>query len=309
MILFRSFAVACALSAPAVASSAVAQTANNPLVAKLNPYIECTNRHSARIFDSRARYESWVGRSAPTGKERNIYGVYTIYDTADCRAAITKANTLEPRDPEWEAAATAYGDAIGALEPLLKEANDYYDQQNYKDDKMAKGRAMHPRLIAAFDVFAKADTALRMRTELASDKVTTAKIADIEASEGKKVRWHVENLMLSAKRLHRIQVQDKPDLAAVQTALASYETLVSDTEKAIEADPKKPGSSLLSASKSYLVTAKQLMRRVRDKVPYSQGERMLMNTGGGSWMVEGSPARLTRDYNQLVDAYNRGLRF
>jgi hypothetical protein len=32
---------------------------------------------------------------------------------------------------------------------------------------------------------------------------------------------------------------------------------------------------------------------------------MMMNSGGG-WMIEGSPQRLTRDYNQLVDAYNRG---
>lgn len=307
MILIRSLAAVIAVTTGTVCP-AIAQPASNPLIAKLNPYVECTNRHSARIFDSRARYASWVSKNGPTGKERIIYGLYTIYDTADCRAAIVKANAAEPRDPEWEAAATAYGEAIGVLEPLLKEANDYYDQQNYKDDKMAKGRALHPRLMAAWNAFAKADAGLRARTELASDKVTVAKIAEIEAAEGKKVRWHVETLMLQAKRLHRIQIQDKPDLASVQTTLTAYETLVQDTEKAIDADPKKPGSSVLSAAKSYLITAKQLMRRVRDKVAYSQGERMLMNSGGGSWMVEGSPARLTRDYNQLVDAYNRGLR-
>jgi hypothetical protein len=51
------------------------------------------------------------------------------------------------------------------------------------------------------------------------------------------------------------------------------------------------------------------MRRVRDKVPYSQGEKMILDTGGGAWMVEGSPARLTRDYNQLVSSYNRGARY
>jgi hypothetical protein len=58
-------------------------------------------------------------------------------------------------------------------------------------------------------------------------------------------------------------------------------------------------------AKSFLTTGKQLMRRIRDKVPYSQGERMMLNPGSG-WMVEGSPQRLLRDYNQLVDAYNRG---
>jgi hypothetical protein len=49
------------------------------------------------------------------------------------------------------------------------------------------------------------------------------------------------------------------------------------------------------------------MRRMRDKTPYSQGDRMMLNAGSG-WMVEGSPQRLSRDYNQLVEAYNSGAR-
>ena len=61
----------------------------------------------------------------------------------------------------------------------------------------------------------------------------------------------------------------------------------------------------VSNAKSFLTSSKQLMRRIRDKTPYSQGERMTLNAGGG-WMVEGSPPRLLRDYNQLIDAYNRG---
>ena len=61
----------------------------------------------------------------------------------------------------------------------------------------------------------------------------------------------------------------------------------------------------ISNAKSFLTTAKQLMRRIRDKVPYSPGDRMMLN-GGGGWMVEGSPPRLLRDYNQLIDSYNRG---
>ncbi len=49
------------------------------------------------------------------------------------------------------------------------------------------------------------------------------------------------------------------------------------------------------------------MRRIRDKVPYSQGDKMMLDAGGG-WMVEGSPQRLMRDYNELIGAYNRGAR-
>ena len=50
------------------------------------------------------------------------------------------------------------------------------------------------------------------------------------------------------------------------------------------------------------------MRRIRDHVPYSSGDKMMLGNAGSGWMVEGSPPRLLRDYNQLVDAYNRGAR-
>jgi hypothetical protein len=68
----------------------------------------------------------------------------------------------------------------------------------------------------------------------------------------------------------------------------------------------KLGSFFMNNAKSYLTSAKQLMRRIRDKVPYSQGDRMMLG-GGGGWMVEGSPPRLLRDYNQLIESYNRGV--
>jgi hypothetical protein len=38
---------------------------------------------------------------------------------------------------------------------------------------------------------------------------------------------------------------------------------------------------------------------------YSQGEWMMLNAGGGS-MIEGTPQRLMRDYNQLIEAFNSG---
>ena len=73
---------------------------------------------------------------------------------------------MEPHDAAIEAAATAYADAVSKLEPLLKETDDYYSQENYKDDKMAKGKALHPRLVAAWDKFATADKALRGEVEI-----------------------------------------------------------------------------------------------------------------------------------------------
>jgi len=271
-----------------------------------NTYVGCINRLSERSYESRKRYFSWAAQSGPTGKERIIYGTYTIYDTADCKKNVEKANALEPRDAALEAAASAYVEAVSKLEPLLKEADDYYSQGDYKDDRMAKGKALHPRLVAAWDAFAGADKALRNGVEAINDRRALVRLAEIEQSEGRKARYHVQAMMIHAKRVLRAQEAEKPDLAALTQALNEYENIVKAAEQVSGADGgAKIGSMFIGNAKSFLTSAKQLMRRVRDKTPYSQGDRMMLNAGSG-WMVEGSPQRLLRDYNQLIDAYNRG---
>ena len=87
------------LLAPLVADGASAQTPSPN--EKLNAYVGCINRLSARAYDLRKRYFSWVGKNGPTGQERIIYGAYTIYDTSNCKKNVEKANALEPR---WLAA-------------------------------------------------------------------------------------------------------------------------------------------------------------------------------------------------------------
>ena len=292
------------LLAPLAAPPAFAQTP--PEIEKMNAYVGCLNRLSARAFDSRARYFSWAAKSGPTGHERIIYGLYTIYDTSDCAKNVDKANALEPHDADLEAAATAYAKAAAKLETLLKEADDYYTQEDYKDDKMAKGKALHPLLVAAWDAFASADKNLRGGVEAINDKRALEKLAAIEQSEGKQARYHVEALMIQAKRLLRAEDQAKPDLAAITAALADYEGVVKGAEQFTGSGGGKIGSFFMNNAKSFLVTAKALMRRLRDHVPYSSGDRMMLGNAMSGWMVEGSPPRLLRDYNQLVDAYNRG---
>ena len=115
--------------------------------------------------------------------------------------------------------------------------------------------------------------------------------------------------MIQAKRVLRAQDSAKPDLPALTQAIAEYEATVGGAEQFAGsggAGGAKIGSFFISNAKSYLVTAKQLMRRIRDHVPYSAGDKMMLNNAMSGWMVEGSPPRLLRDYNQLIDSYNRG---
>lgn len=309
MLSFRAFVVA------AGATLALTSAHTTPTFAqksteteKLNAYVGCINRLSSRSYESQSRYFSWAPKSGPTGKERIIYGTYTIYDTDDCQKSVEAANALEPRDAALEAAASAYVNAVTTLGPLLKEADDYYTQENYKDDKMAKGRALHPKLVAAWDAFSAADKSLRAGVDVINDKRKLEQLKEIEAKEGKKTRYYVEAIMIDAKRVLRVQDTDKPDIEAITKAVSDLEASVKGFEDANAADGGKVNSMFTSNVKSVLVTAKQLMRRIRDKVPYTSGQKMMMQPGS-EWMVEGSPGRLLRDYNQLVSAYNSLGRF
>ncbi|MCB1537095.1 MAG: YiiG family protein [Hyphomicrobiales bacterium] len=296
---------------------ALAEDKPTPIGPKLQPYIGCINRLSERSYSSRARYLSWSKPSGPTGRERIIYGLYTIYDTADCRKNVEKAAEMAPKNEELEKAGAAFAAAVGALEPMLKEADDYYSQQNYKDDKMAKGKAMHPKLMAVWAAFASADQELRGVVQKLNDVSQAEEMAEVEKREGRKARWHVMDTMLKAKALNRIEGGDpaKMDLAKVQEAIGVYEASVKALETYAEEhkggalNPDSIGSIYVSAAKSYLTSAKGLMRRVRDKVPYSSGERMMLSQQGAGWMIEGSPPRLMRDYNELVNRFNSGGRF
>lgn len=301
----------CGLSIVA-AAPALAQDKATPIGPKLQPYIGCINRLSERSYESRARYLSWSKESGPTGRERIIYGLYTIYDTADCRKNVEQAAGMAPKNEELEKAGAAYASAVGALEPMLKEADDYYRQEDYKDDKMARGKAMHPRLMAAWAAFATADTQLRGVVQRLNDQSQMEELAEVEKREGRKARWHIMDTMLKAKTLNRIEGGDsaKMDLARVQEALGVYEASVKALESySADAKEDKIGSIYVDAAKSYLATAKALMRRMRDKTPYSSGERMMLSQQGAGWMIEGSPPRLMRDYNELVNRYNSGGRF
>ena len=67
----------------------------------------------------------------------------------------------------------------------------------------------------------------------------------------------------------------------------------------------KIGSFFIGNAKSFLVTSKQLMRRIRDKVPYSSGDQMMLESAAAAGWSRALPQRLLRDYNQMIDSYNR----
>ncbi|MCL2714715.1 MAG: YiiG family protein [Alphaproteobacteria bacterium] len=279
------------------------------LSSKIDAYIRCLNSYSSTIYESRERYFKWAARSGPTGKESHIYGPYAFGTSSACREPVELANEVAPHLSQLESAAHAYVSTVTRLVPLVKEASAYYENDNYKDDNMARGRALHPALVAAFDEFFSADQQLRNLLDPVSDGRARQELTAIETSGGRKLDFEVAALLVDGKTLVNA-IRAAPDEARITAALSQYETSLGTVTSLDEAARNSGGdgvrSPLLMHAGNFLASAKIFLRRLRDKTPYRDTDQAALRNGFYSrgWMVKGSPADLALSYNGMIETYN-----
>jgi Protein of unknown function (DUF3829) len=279
------------------------------LSAKLGEYIDCMNGTSKRVVQSRNRYLSWADEKlGPTGKERNIYGLYEL-NASTCFPHLDRAKTLPPALPEVESAAAEYRKALEELDPLVKRANDYYDQNDYKDDKMAKGKALHPELMNGFAKFEQVSGGFEERVLGLNDAVNERQLARLEKDPARRLQYLAQKSQKEAKSL--LQVSNvaelkELDMQKYDVLLQAYERGIVELETYVsahqaEADKTSGLSSYVNDSKTFLKSAKELLRRKRDNKDFNKEFFSQSNPR----MVEGHPAQLIENYNRAVDASNR----
>src|SRR6476620_3411284 len=120
---------------PAVLPSGMPEAEFQSLVEKTNLYVKALNAVSSaqRSFD---RYSSWLDvKKGPTGKERYIsYGLYEISKSSvdEVKQAAQKGPQLKPVLSNLDGAIVRLAESFSALEPLVKKAHDYYEQEDFK---------------------------------------------------------------------------------------------------------------------------------------------------------------------------------
>lgn len=288
------FLISLAFAAPALAQTAAApdpaQAASQATVRKLNAYVALLNR-TLRASESIARYESWVNmRTGPTGRERIIYGLYSLYDV---RSEIEKARaavTAQPAMPELDAEVGPYTAAYEVLAPVITQADGYYERQDYKDDKMAEGKALHAKLAPAAQTFLAERAKIETLFAREKERSDAAELALIERGEGRKARWQVMNVMIRARPILGLLPSDaKPvvDMTAFEAAVAAYATAVRELDTYVAAEPGAL-SSFESRPRAWLGK----LREFRDKLAAAKGDA---RRGAGrdlTWIVN--------DYNTMI---------
>ena len=293
-------ATALAQSAPAEAAKPDDDTARlRAATVKFNAYVEFLNR-SLRASESLDRYKSWVNMTTgPTGRERIIYGLYDVYDTTREAAAATAATAQEPLFPELDAAMRDYIAANSALGPILDEASAYYERADYKVDKMAEGKALHARIVAAAGPFLAARARVDALVAAEKEKVDLSRLDAIEKSEGRAANWHVANVMLRAHRVvDLLPTNAKPvvDLAAFHAAMADYGAAVKDMDAY---GVGKPNAFFVFASEPRSLLGK--LRDFQEAIDRVKGDARRAGGDQLTWIVN--------DYNLMVTTSRNATQF
>ncbi len=259
-------------------------------------------------MDSYRRYASWLKdvERGPTGKEGIVYGLYDINsDGQDCLDAIKKAKGINPELAEAEASADKYAGALKEAIKQIKAIYPYYNHEDYKDDGFQRGKEAHPALLAAFRNFEQANKSFDAQVDKLEDQVAQKNLEEFKDDPSKKYDYTVVDTGIKAKKIMKFVSRSE----FFQISVEELQPMIDDFEKSVNelksAAAKRPlGSFYVSSCDDFLKAAKELMRRVRDKKPFTGIERSWVGTSSG-WMVEGSPDKLLHQYNEMVS--RRGM--
>lgn len=294
----------------ALAFTALPSFAQESNTEKLNAYIECYNAANSRAIQTIERYQSWVKdmEKGPTGKEKHVYGLYGLHEhaIAKCKEIVPPAITLQPVEENLDKAAQDYLDKLLDLNEKVSEAYKYYDRQNYKDDSFAKGKEMHAPLSAAMKAFLAAEETFSSALDEKNEGALKAQLAEMEAAGQKDLEYWTLSTVIHAREIIKVMSEETFDVEAAAKLVSAYEDSADGLHKYasehkdewVKADPRD------RSAETFRKAAKERLRRVRDKTPYSKGEQMNLNPSAG-WMVEGSSYKLQRYFNELIDAANR----
>jgi Protein of unknown function (DUF3829) len=294
-----------ALDAAQPQTRAAPDAALSAQVQKSNAIIALMNR-TLRISEAWDRYTSWVNlKSGPTGKEQYIdYGIYSVYDVRGEIAAANSAASQPPAFPDLDAAVKRYILAVETVSPIIDRTNGYYDRKDYKADKAAEGKVLHTKLVPAMETFNKELAALRALFRPFKADLDQRNLASIEATEGKKARWHARNVLILAERL----MDRLPSPAAPIVDMKTFSEDVAEYGKAVREFDNfaldNPGTNTLS-------NASGLLGRFRDLQELLEKSKGDLRIAARKDMMLGQGMTLNmmvQDYNsmlQLEEAFGR----
>ncbi|HEY4201619.1 MAG TPA: DUF3829 domain-containing protein [Devosiaceae bacterium] len=297
----KSSAVA-ATGAPSVSSS------DDAMSDKLQAFIGCINRVDSKLRDHFKEYDTaWPKREAMEDPGLIFGFKVQVYETnnsmsKECADNLEKAVAQPPADAVLDAAGKTYFTTLRQLIPVMNAVDAYYDQEDYRDDKMAKGRELDAQIRPLFaTLFAASDTILESVAEH-DRQLTEKQLAAMEKQSGKTYAWYELNLMYQARRaidaIEAAADNDKLDVPTIQAIENDFSSAVDGGQTYATAHPNiKTGLgnqpkwfSIVRYGNTFLTAVKTLRRDLADGKADDIGHDL---------------DQALDEYNSLVEDYNQ----
>jgi hypothetical protein len=288
---------------------------------KLDAYITCLNTLSSPVHQTRARYFSWVDpKKGVTGNERVVLGLFDLPNESaqKCTAGLAKARLALPKDEKLEAAGDEFAKTVSELDALIDEVFTYYENKNFKDDKFAKGKAMHPRLVTAFANFSKADNNMHATLDGITKPLSQRTLGRIERDEGKKFRYFRKATLIAARELVEagdpVGDDDNIDFALYNASFSEYDKaltglqgygLLHKSDLEARTNPTWPmaSSNFDSFSRSgedYRKKAREYLRCLRDAPAKAKAANGKVDPDKLPPCPDGRPRDVVQKYNEFI---------
>jgi hypothetical protein len=210
------------------------------------------------------RYQDWVDlKRGPTGRERSVGGLYEV-NREKFAAALKGARelaTIEPKISALDGLVVTYADAAEGIVDIANEAHAYYQRRDYMSDKLAGGKALHPKLMAAFEPFLAARSALSETISKTRTTLDEQWIAVIEKRDGRTRDWHRERILLLARKVNEGMPRPGGDVAAFDATLTRFGDAVKELDTAASRGEVQ-GGELASRARSYLGAVRDYRARL-----------------------------------------------
>ncbi|MCY9849755.1 DUF3829 domain-containing protein [Pectobacterium jejuense] len=277
---------------------------NEATVAKLAPFVGCINGVDGIWRGAYARYHTAYESQLANGRAFwNLQTRFTLTQHGDqyaiaknCVEGLEAGAKSGQADPELDPIGADYAQALQQLIPLVQEVDTYYSQGDYKDDGMAKGKALQSQIEPLFKTFfAKSD---RIHSIVASRNLAIEKqaLVAMEQRNGKDIWWHTENVMLEARTvidaIDALNVQDRLTVENLQPLETTYQQALDAAKTYGEANRASMANKTaadpfwfnLEPNASALLANVKALRRDLDK---------------------SKNAGLEKNYNSMINSFNR----
>ena len=210
-------------------------------------------------------------------------------DPRDCDEQLARL-TADGAELQLDRSARRFAAALRALHELTQSAARYY-QEEYGRDSSARGRELHPRIVAAFADFVKTHAELRRDLSDAERLLRFYFAGRATEEESAQIAGDVSASMIA--RLCNVHWREirRVDRNALEQALGTYDRVL-----ARQREPD-PHNAQLAAD------GEQCARRAEDGA-WNDNERSLLQAGQGA-TVDGAPQKLVTDYLEVEALFER----